>query len=92
MHGVQHASDPALEDSKLLDFDVELRDEVVHLLLASASHTRWVALTTQVTSIGDIGPYRAPGRRVWKVSYQLGSETLLSGLYRTYCGPNHYAM
>ena len=27
-------------------------------------------VTTQVTSIGDIGPYRAPGRRVREVSYQ----------------------
>ena len=42
VHGVQHASDPVLEDSKLLDLDVELRDKAVHFLLASASHTRWV--------------------------------------------------
>ena len=50
-----------------------------------------LTLTTQVTSIGDIGPYRAPGRWVREVSYQPGSETLLSGLYRTYSGPNRYA-
>jgi hypothetical protein len=49
-------------------------------------------ITTQVTSIDDIGPYRAPGRRVWKVSYQLGFDMLLSGLYRTYDGLKRYAM
>ena len=43
VHGVQHASDPTLKDSKLLDLDIELCDKAVHLLLTSASHTCWVA-------------------------------------------------
>ena len=49
-------------------------------------------LTIQVTSIGGIRPYQTSERRVWEVSYQPDSEMLLSGLYRTYSGPNHYAM
>ena len=34
-------------------------------------------MTTQVTSIGGIGPYQAPGHQVREVSYQPGSKTLL---------------
>jgi hypothetical protein len=37
--------------------------------------SRPLGRTAQVTSIGDIGPYRAPGRRVREVSYQLDNTT-----------------
>ncbi|KAI0279788.1 hypothetical protein BGY98DRAFT_932961 [Russula aff. rugulosa BPL654] len=87
-------SEQALEESRLEELDMSLVSKCVDQPAAreEKKEDSDTAMTTQVTSIGDIGPYQAPGRRVREVSYQPGSETLLSGLYRTDGGPNHYAM